>query len=131
MAKRIRKHKASGLTVRSGFEAKIVEQLRERGVKFEYETLKLKYVVPEKTHTYTPDVILPNGVILEIKGRLTAADRAKMLAVKRCNPELDIRFVFMRDNFLSRASKTKYSQWAEKNGFLWCIKEITDEWTSQ
>ena len=47
------------------------------GVPFEYETMNLYYEVAEQ-RKYTPDVILPNGIILELKGRFTSNDR------KRC-----------------------------------------------
>lgn len=80
---------------------------------------------------YTPDFILENGIILETKGRLTAADRKKMLLVKAQHPGLDIRFVFMYpNNKLSAKSKTRYWEWAEKNGFPWCGKEVPKSWQS-
>ena len=44
-----------------------------------------------------------------------------MLAVKEQNPELDIRFVFQRNNTLSKNSKTTYGAWCEKHGFPYCI----------
>lgn len=128
MGRRIRQHKAGKLTVRSGFEAKIVEQLRAKKVKFEYETLKLKYVLPETKHTYTPDFSLPNGVIIEAKGKLDPATRKKMMAVKNSHPDLDIRFVFQRDNPIRKGSKTTYSMWSEKAGFPWAIGEVPDDW---
>jgi hypothetical protein len=65
--------------------------------------------------------LLPNGIYLEVKGRLTVEDRRKMLAVKKSNPELDIRFVFQAPyNKINKGSKTTYAKWAEKYGFLWC-----------
>jgi hypothetical protein len=69
---------------------------------------------------YTPDFILPNGVILEAKGYFKPEDRRKMLAVKKQHPHLDIRLVFQQPlNTLTKTSKTTYAMWAEKNGFLW------------
>jgi hypothetical protein len=129
LSKRIRKHKTGKLTVRSGFEAKIVEQLRAKKVKFEYESLKLKYTVPEKVHTYTPDfVITRNGVIIEAKGRLDTETRKKMLWVKEAHPDLDIRILLMRDNPIRKGSKTRYSTWCEANGFPWAVGEVPDDW---
>ena len=40
---------------RSGLEDKIRSQLEEQQIEFDYEKLKLKYTIPEKEHTYTPD----------------------------------------------------------------------------
>ena len=55
--------------------------------------------------------------------------RRKMLAVKAQHPELDIRFVFQRNNTLSKQSKTTYGAWADKHGFKWCIfPDIPTSW---
>ena len=70
---------------RSGLEDNISKDLKERKVTFEYETLKIKYEVHEN-RTYTPDFILPNGVIIESKGRFTTVDRKKHLLVKKQHP---------------------------------------------
>lgn len=86
-----------------------------------YETEKIKYV---KEHTYTPDFVLGPGVYLECKGRFVAADRAKHLAVKDQHPELTVYFLFERPyNTLSKASKTTYAEWAEKNNYEWTTLE--------
>lgn len=103
--------------------------MTDRGVKVEYETTKIKYVVPESLHTYTPDFVLPNGIIIETKGRFTTADRKKHLLVKKQHPHLDIRFVFQRpQNKINAGSKTTYIDWCNKHGFKYAEKEIPDEW---
>ena len=76
---------------RSGLEEKVADLLGELGVKYEYESTKVPYVIQ---HTYTPDFILPNGVYLECKGYWDADDRRKIKAVKTLNPDLDLRMVF-------------------------------------
>ena len=68
---------------RSGLEKSVAADLKEREVAYEYETVKLPYEVKE-TRTYTPDFILPNGIIVETKGRFTTADRKKHLLIKIC-----------------------------------------------
>lgn len=67
---------------------------------------------------------------MEAKGRLTKADRDKMLLVRICHPELDIRFVFQRgSNPLYTGSKTTYIDWAIKNNYKYADKGIIpDEW---
>ena len=120
---------AHRLGFRSGIEVKVAKQLEEAGIKVEYETTKIRYVQPETKHTYTPDFVLPNGVIIETKGRFVAADRKKHLLIKQQHPDLDIRFVFQRSqNTINKGSKTAYADWATKNGFLYADKEIPDEW---
>lgn len=115
--------------VRSGLEDKVCQDLKNRGVKYEYESLKLKYTRPQSEHTYTPDIILPNGLIIELKGRLTVQDRQKMILVKKQHPDLDIRFLFSNSRTkISTGSKTTYAMWCEKNSFPFCDKHIPDEW---
>ena len=81
---------------------------------------------------YTPDFFLPNGIILEAKGIFTAKDRKIALGMRETHPDLDIRYVLYFDNKLTRASKTRYSDWLEKNGFKYTLrskmKEDIAEW---
>ena len=109
---------------RSGLEDKISKQLQKSGVSFEYETLKIQYEVNE-TRRYTPDFILPNGIIIETKGRFVAADRKKHLLIQQQHSELDIRFVFSNSRAkLSKGAKSTYGKWCEKHGFLYADKQI-------
>ena len=111
---------------RSGLEDRIGKLLDKKNVPFLYEVQKFDYVTASK---YTPDFFLPNGVILEAKGFFKPSDRRKMLAVKAQNPELDIRFVFQRNNTLTKQSKTTYGAWADKHGFLWCVfPDLPQDW---
>ena len=117
---------------RSGLEERIAEQLDQLGVEYEYETLKLKYLKPATYHTYTPDFVLPNGIIVETKGRFLAPDRQKHILVKRHNPDLDIRFVFSNSKAkISKTSKTTYSDWCRKNGFRYADKHIPESWLNE
>lgn len=116
--------KAAGF--RSGFEHMIATLLDQAGVEYEYESVKIKYET--KPSVYTPDFILPNGVIIEAKGRFTASDRTKHELIKAQHPELDIRFVFQYNNPIRKGSKTRYSDWCDKRGFLYAFNEIPEEW---
>ncbi len=71
-----------------------------------------------------------NGVYLETKGHLVEKDRRKMIAVKKQNPDLDIRFVFQTPyNKIYKGAKSTYAQWAEKHGFKWAaFHSIPVEW---
>lgn len=115
--------------MKSGFERTLAAQLRKAKVGFKYEPIKLPYVIE---HNYHPDFVLDNGIIIEAKGKLDALTRAKMIAVKKAHPTLDIRFVFMRGgNKLSKRSQTTYMQWAEKNGFPASDGVIPESWLNQ
>lgn len=113
---------------RSGLEEDISNDLKDRGVGFEYEKLKIKWTLLE-SKTYTPDFVLPNGIIIESKGRFVAADRKKHLKIKEQHPKLDIRFIFTNSRSkLHKGAKSNYGDWCVKNGFLYSDKRIPDEW---
>jgi hypothetical protein len=117
---------------RSRFEERIGKELYTKGVPFEYERLKIKFEQPAKPRTYTPDFVLPNGIIIEAKGRLTVKTRQKHEYVQTQHPKLDIRFVFQRaKNPIYKGSKTTYADWAEKKGFKWAEKRIPNEWLKE
>ena len=114
---------------RSGFEAKLANQLQRSGVEFQYETLQLEY---KKVSTYTPDFILPNGIIIEAKGLWVTEDRTKHLLVREQHPHLDIRMVFMNaSNKIRKGSSTSYASWCEKKGIKYANKLIPDQWLLQ
>lgn len=118
--------------MRSGLEESIAEQLKNAGIKVSYENFKIKYVLPNPEHTYTPDFVLPNGIIIEAKGYFQAKDRVKHKAIKKQYPHLDIRFIFSRStNKLNKKSKTTYAAWCKKNGFLYADKYIPDSWLKE
>ena len=114
---------------KSGLEETISQQIESQGIKVEYETEKVPYIIPASNHTYSPDFKLPNGIRVETKGRFVAADRKKHLLVKEQNPNMDIRFVFSNSkNKISKKSKTTYGDWCEKNGYKYADKIIPNEW---
>ena len=116
---------------RSGLEDRISEQLKGLSVPFKYEEFKIKYEVHE-IRTYTPDFELPNGIIVESKGRFVAADRKKHLLVKKQHPELDIRFVFSNSKAkITKGSKTSYGDWCDKNGYTYADKLIPEGWIKE
>lgn len=118
--------------VRSGLEERVCEQLNALGVDYGYESMKIKYIRPASEHVYTPDIVLPNGIIVETKGRFLMADRQKHILVRKHNPTLDIRFVFSNSNArISKTSRTTYAAWCVKNNFKYADKEIPQEWLNE
>jgi hypothetical protein len=110
------KRRASGK--RSGLEERAQQLFDDYGHQVEYEVDKLYFTQPEVKRYYLPDFKLDNGTYIEIKGRLTAEDRRKMLWVKEQNPEAIICFIFGNGkNKLTKRSKSTYLDWAEKHGF--------------
>ena len=129
MRKKRKKRSSPTSKYRSGFEQTLANQLKRSGVAFEYETIKLEY---RKVATYTPDFILPNGIIIEAKGVWTVEDRTKHLLVREQHPHLDIRLVFMNAfNKIRKGSNTTYARWCEKKNILYANKTIPKSWLSQ
>lgn len=115
---------------RSGLEVTVAKQLAVAGVAAKYEDKDsvIEYIVNE-TRKYHPDFKLPNGIIVETKGRFTTEDRKKHKLIKEQHPELDIRFVFTRSKTkISKTSPTTYAMWCDKLGFKYADKLIPPSW---
>ena len=112
---------------RSKLEERVAELLDSLKISYEYESTKVPYTIQ---HNYNPDFVLPNHVHLETKGYWDPSDRRKVLAVKRDNPDLDLRMVFQAPyNKISKKSKTTYAQWCEKHDIQWTsFHNIPLEW---
>jgi hypothetical protein len=123
---------ARALGFSSGFEHVLAQQLEQAGVEVEYESLVIPFTQPVKPRKYTPDFPLPNGIIVESKGRFVTADRQKHLLVKAQHPDLEIRFVFDRSNTrISKQSQTTYAAWCEAKGFKYADKLIPTAWLKE
>jgi len=104
--------------------------LKQKGINVGYETTSIPYVIQKN---YIPDftcIKKENGeiVYVEVKGYFRVEDRIKMIAVKKTNPTLDIRFVFDKNNKLSSKSKMTYSEWCCKYGFPCAIGDVPKDW---
>ena len=114
---------------RSGFEHKVADQLSENKINFEYEKTTIDYIKPETQHSYTIDFTLPNGILVETKGRWVIEDRKKNLLIKKQHPELDIRIVFQNAKTkIRKGSKTTYGDYCDKHGIVWAEKNIPKSW---
>lgn len=106
---------------RNQFEAKLHSQLKRSKVRFEYEAEKIPYLIAGH---YIPDwtVHTPLGkILIEAKGYFRPESKRKLVAVKKLNPNLDIRIVFY-------AHRETYIRWAERHGFKWAVGTIPSEW---
>jgi len=132
---RLKRHKRTLRTskFRSGLEERIAMQLKDLGVKYSYETLTILYTKPEESGRYTPDFILPNGIIIEGKGQFVTSDRKKhKLIRKEYGDKYDIRFVFSNPNTrIGKKSTTSYADWCKRYGFKYAAKEIPQEWIDE
>lgn len=114
---------------RSGLEETIGAQLKQAGTPYLYEGVRLPFIQPAKRRTYTPDFLLPNGIIIETKGQFTSGDRQKHLYIQEQLPDLDLRFVFSRSKSrISKQSKTTYAVWCDSKGFQYADLKIPQAW---
>ena len=135
--------------MRSKYETRVGQYLKDRNIQYAYECTSYEYDEPLRknrarcaecgsTHLlrtgwYTPDFFLGGGgnIIIETKGRFTAADRRKMVAVKRDHPDLDIRLLFMRNNKLTKRSHTTYTEWCDQHDYISAVGMPPDTWLEE
>jgi hypothetical protein len=111
---------------RSKYEETVWNDVEAQGLKMDYEPYALEYLVKGN---YYPDFLLPNGIFVEAKGYFDSRARAKMIAVKKNNPDLDIRLLFMNSRTkVRKGSKLTYADWCEKYGFPFADGMIPVEW---
>ena len=116
---------------RSGLEHKVALNLKEQKIVYLYESIKIEWE-DLAYRTYTPDFVLPNGLIIETKGMFTAADRRKHIAIKKQHPKLDIRFVFENSRRkLRKGAKSSYAEWCIRYGFLYYDRIIPEDWLKE
>lgn len=126
------------------FEKVIWDDAKERGIEITYEPESFQYEkrpprgakcgdcgsskvsVPG---SYTPDFKVQGRFFVEAKGYLNAPKRTLMEAFRKSNPELDLRFLFAQDNWLTHKKKTKYTDWAKQIGVKSAVgNKIPEEW---
>lgn len=113
---------------RSPIEEKVADQLKGQGFKNIYEIGRIPYV--KSIAHYIPDFVLPNGIIIEVKGYpFESFDRSKHLYLKKQHPDLDVRFIFENPRLpIYPKSKTTYGDWCDKNGFEYAHAYVPTEW---
>mgnify|MGYP003151205618 FL=1 len=113
---------------RSGLEENIAKQIKKARHKLRYEKVKIKWV-DFSIRTYTPDFVLDNGIILEVKGFWSTEDRKKHAEIKKQHSDLDIRLVFENSKRkIRKGSKTTYGDWCNKKSIVYCDRVVPQEW---
>lgn len=123
---RQKRHKKQQLKLRSNFERRVIDEL---DCDFKYEEYKIDFTVPARQSFYVPDLILPNGIIVEIKGLWTVQDRHKHLLLKEQYEGLDVHFLFQnKKTKIHKKSKTTYEAYCQKFGFTYSEKVVPKDW---
>jgi hypothetical protein len=129
MAKRFHKYgKRQPDGFRSGFEGKVADDLTNNGVYWEYEQRKYNLVIPR---SYTPDFVLGNGTVLEVKGYFDQEDRRLIKLFKEQHSDVDIRMVLQKPHQkLTKTGRMTYATWCDRYNVPWCQgPSIPKDWT--
>jgi len=122
----------------SDYERAVLDDLTDRGVNYKYEHTdgKFFYQTPVQSglclacdhnkvvqrRYRTLDIVLENGIVVEIKGRLTGTIRTFMRELIKQNQDVDIRFFFMQDGWQNQKTKKRtYGDWANAQGIKWAV----------
>lgn len=111
-----KKRKAPPKGFRSGFEKQVADKLKVLKIKYEYEKIKLPYILESK---YVSDYSLEDGTLIEVKGYLRRTDITKMKAIRAQYPDQRIVFLFQAPHKKISGQKQTHAEWAERNGYEW------------
>ena len=116
------------------FEERVIADLDERGVSYQYEPDKMAYYVERH---YIPDLKV-GSMVVELKGYFRQDSQRKMKAIKAQYPDLDIRFVFQKASSTIQGAKKRKdgskmtcAEWADRQGFAWAEETIPKEWLDE
>ena len=88
-------------------------------------------------HTYTPDfpIVTRSGkkIYVEAKGRFDQERRRAMRWGRKCNPDMDLRFLFQNANTKIHArAKLTLGEWATREGFEWASgTTVPESWLDE
>ena len=107
----------NGLFVRSQYEKTVIDNMvrQKRIIKYEPESIPYKII---ETRKYTPDLILPSGVWVELKGWLRRDDRILLRRVVAAYPTRNFCILFQRERPWAKGKPTTNVQWARKIGMI-------------
>lgn len=121
-------------TLKNDYERDILRSIKalnrgKRKFKVEYESEFIPFVLERR---YNPDFVITrkdgSKLYIESKGYLRRDDRSKLIAIRRQNPELDIRIIFQK-NQLIKGTKSRYSDWADRHKYPYAIgTKVPKEW---
>ena len=116
---------------RSRLEETVAKQIAQANHSLRYEMTKIKWV-DFAIRSYTPDFVLDNGIIIEVKGFWATGDRRKHVEIQQQHSDLDIRLVFENSGRkIRKGSATSYGKWCEKKNIQYCDKIIPQAWLTE
>ena len=116
---------------RSHLEEVVAKQILTAQHSLRYEQIKIKWI-DFAIRSYTPDFVLDNGIVIEVKGFWSTGDRRKHVEIQQQHPSLDIRLVFENSSRKNRkGSTTSYGMWCDKKDIQYCDRVIPQAWLSE
>lgn len=136
------KYPYKGEQMASKAEVTFAKDMDSKEIPWMYEPERLDWFPPPaKMRKYTPDfkIMHKDGsyFFVEFKGFLRPNDKPKMIAVKKQNPDIDIRFVFMNAHkYIDKrvrkdGSRMTYADWADRYGYKWAEMTIPEDWLNE
>lgn len=139
MPKKKRQPRRDGL--RSGYEAQVLAS----NPRLEQATMYEPGVIPFQMTRLVkklPDLVLPNGLVVELKGRLTEVEKQRLLSFHQhlkqtaattsqalYRPGLGLAILFQANNPVRKGARMRYTDWADKHGIRNAVgTTIPDEW---
>jgi hypothetical protein len=108
---------------------------RSRKLKsYSYEDKTFDFVIK---HKYTTDFPIVNKSgkewLLEVKGFLDQKARRKLRAIRECNPDIDLRLLFPKEEPLPEKGLTQTNvQWSIKHNFKYTVGvKIPEDWLKE
>ena len=114
----------------SVFECNVCEAVRDfihPDKRVNVKKIRIPYVI---RGDYVPDLVLPNGIVVEIKGYFPLPDRRKMEGVIKSNDGIDLRMVFS-DPWTKQGQLVSPGTWCDKRGITWAAGAIPREWLDE
>lgn len=92
----------NSVELRSGYELQLYNYLVSKGIRFEYESIEIKYISTDnKQHVYNPDFYLPDyNLILEVKPKMYTTNKINQIKKQVCI-NAGYKFLFITENELS------------------------------
>lgn len=82
-----------------------------------------------KRHKYTPDFGIGGGIFVETKGKFDAPARSKHIDFSESRKDVDLRFLFAVDNWVTKKHARRYSDWCRERGIKYAVgSQIPQEW---
>lgn len=130
----------------SKYEQTVYYDAKERKISVQYEPAVFHYErrgrgtycrdcgsrETAKQARYTPDFGLFGVIFVETKGKFDAAARGKHEDFRKSRPDVDLRFLFASDNWVTKQHKRRYSDWCRERGIKYALgTSIPREWAEE